>query len=102
MEIQAVFSRCWDQGVIDESHVLVFLPALLEISSHMRLGMLFWTGKYCLKAGEGSAQSHCAFYLNFRLAKYWAMKSSLLSGNRWGSGKILDHLGAGLSEGPWP
>lgn len=86
----------------DESLVLILLPALLEMNSCMGLGMHFWAGKYRLKAGEGSAQSTYIFYLNFRLAKYWEMKSSLLSGNHWGSGKILGHLGAGSSEGPWP
>lgn len=46
-----------------------------------------WSEVRCLKAGDGSAQSPCAFCLNFRLAKSWEMKSSLLSGNPWGSGK---------------
>lgn len=43
-----------------------------------------WSEVCCLKAGEGSAQSPCTFCLNFRLAKSWEMKSSLLSGNPWG------------------
>lgn len=102
MEIKAAFVRRWNQGVTDESLVLILLPALLEINSHMELGMQFSAGEYCLKAGEGSAQSPYIFYLNFRLAKYWEMKLSLLSGNRWGSGKILGHLGAGSLEGPLP
>lgn len=98
MEIRAAFGRCWDRGVTGESLVLILLPAFLEINSHMG----FWAGKYCLKAGEGSAQSLYVFYFNCRLAKYWEMKSSLQSGNRWGSGKILGHLGAVLSERPRP
>lgn len=102
VSLQQVLGLRDRKGIFFSFFFFSLLSALLKINSHLGLRCVLWDDKCCLKAGEASAQSPCAFSLNFRLVKSWEMKSSLLSGNPWGSGKTQAHLSAGPLESTWP